>query len=84
MKNTNPQLGWRVKMNKLLLTACAFALFSSSAFAEEKSLEELDKEGNRIWGTEGVQKYQFTRIVPSTQPPPRSTSPARAEGRQLG
>ena len=52
-------------MRKFLLAVCAFGLLLPSAFAEEKSLEELDKEGNRIWGTEGVQKYQFTRIVPS-------------------
>jgi hypothetical protein len=52
-------------MNKLLLTACAFGLFFSSALAQEKSLEQLDKEGNPIWGAEGLQKYQFTRIIPS-------------------
>jgi hypothetical protein len=52
-------------MSKFLLTVCAFGLLSSSAFAEEKSLEQLDREGNRIWGTEGLQKYQLTRIVPS-------------------
>jgi hypothetical protein len=52
-------------MRKFLLAVCAFGLLLPSAFAEEKSLEQLDREGNRIWGTEGVQKYQFTRIVPS-------------------
>jgi hypothetical protein len=52
-------------MSKFLPTVCAFGLFFSSALAEEKSLEQLDREGNRIWGAEGVQKYQFTRIVPS-------------------
>jgi hypothetical protein len=52
-------------MSKLLLTVCAFGLFFSSALAEEKSLEQLDREGSRIWNTEGVQKYQFTRIAPS-------------------
>jgi len=55
----------KVNMSKFFLTVCAFALLSSSAFAEEKSLEQLDKESNRIWGTEGVQKYQFTRIISS-------------------
>jgi len=52
-------------MSKFLLTACAFGLFFSSALAEEKSLEQLDREGNRIWGGEGLQRLQFTRIVPS-------------------
>jgi hypothetical protein len=52
-------------MSRFLLALCAFGLLSSSALAQEKSLEQLDREGNRLWGTEGLQKYQFTRIVPS-------------------
>jgi hypothetical protein len=52
-------------MSKFLLTVCAFGLFLSSAFAQEKSLEQLDRESARIWGTEGVRKDQVTRIVPS-------------------
>jgi hypothetical protein len=43
----------------------AFGLFFSSALAEEKSLEQLDKEGNRIWGAEGLRKEQVTRVVAS-------------------
>jgi hypothetical protein len=52
-------------ISKSLLTVCAFGLFFSSAFAQEKSREELDREGNRIWGTEGLQTLQFARTVPS-------------------
>lgn len=52
-------------MSKFLPAVCAFGLLSSSVLAQEKSLEQLDQEGDRIWGTEGLQKYQFTRIVPS-------------------
>jgi hypothetical protein len=52
-------------MSKFLLTVCAFGLFLSSAFAQEKSLEQLDRERGRIWGTEGVRKDQVTRIVPT-------------------
>jgi hypothetical protein len=52
-------------MSRFLLALCAFGLLSSSALAQEKSLEQLDREGDRIFGTEGLQKYQFTRHVPS-------------------
>jgi len=52
-------------MGKFLLTVCAFGLLSSSAFAEEKSLDELDRETARIWGAEGLQRLQFARTVPS-------------------
>jgi hypothetical protein len=38
--------GGRVNMSKFLLTLCAFGLFFSSALAQEKSLEELDKRSN--------------------------------------
>jgi hypothetical protein len=65
MKNTNPQLGWRVKMRKFLLTVCAFGLLFSSALAQEKSLDELDRESARIWSAEGLQRVQFARTVPS-------------------
>src|SRR5215472_1505546 len=57
---------WRVKMSKfLLLTASAFGLLFSSALAQEKSLDEHDRESNRIWGAEGLQRLQFARTVPS-------------------
>ena len=52
-------------MRKFLLTACAFGLLFSSALAQEKSLDELDRETARIWGAEGLQRLQFARTVPS-------------------
>jgi hypothetical protein len=52
-------------MRNSLLTVCAFGLFFSSALAEEKSLEQLDKHGLRIWGVEGLRKETFTRVVAS-------------------
>jgi len=52
-------------MSKLLLAGCAFGLLLSSAFAEEKSLEQLDQESSRIWGAEGLQSLQLARTVPS-------------------
>jgi hypothetical protein len=52
-------------MSKFLLTACAFGLLLSPAFAEDKTLEQLREEGNQIFGHEGLQKHQFTRVVPS-------------------
>jgi hypothetical protein len=52
-------------MSKFLLTVCAFGLFFSSALAEEKSLEQLDRESSRIWGAEGLQRLQLARTVPS-------------------
>jgi hypothetical protein len=52
-------------MSKFLLTVCAFGLLFSSALAQEKSLDELDREGDRIWGAEGLQRLQFARTVPS-------------------
>jgi hypothetical protein len=55
----------RVNMSKFLLTVCAFGLLFSSALAQEKSLDELDSETNRIWGAEGLQRLQFARTVPS-------------------
>jgi hypothetical protein len=52
-------------MSRFLFTVCAFGLFFSSALAQEKSLEQLDKESNRIWAAEGLQQEQATRVVPS-------------------
>jgi hypothetical protein len=52
-------------MSKFLLTVGAFGLFFSSALAEEKSLEQLDRERSRIWGAEGLQSLQFARTIPS-------------------
>jgi hypothetical protein len=52
-------------MKGLLLTVIAFGLFSSSAFAEEKSAEQHREESNQIFGAEGLQKMNWTRIVAS-------------------
>jgi hypothetical protein len=52
-------------MSKFLLTVCAFGLLFSSALAQEKSLEQLDRESDRIWGAEGLQRLQIARTVPS-------------------
>src|SRR5947209_11104186 len=56
---------WRVNMSKFLLTVCAFGLLSSSAFAEEKSLERLREERSHIFGIEGLESQTYTRIVAS-------------------
>ena len=55
----------RVKMSKFLLTACAFGLLLSFAFAEEKSPEQHREESNQMLGVEGVQKMELTRVVAS-------------------
>ena len=52
-------------MSKFLLTVCAFGLLSSSAFAEEKSLERLREERSHIFGIEGLESQTYTRIVAS-------------------
>jgi hypothetical protein len=52
-------------MSKFLLTVCAFGLLFSSALAQEKSREELDREESRIWGAEGLQRVRLDRTVPS-------------------
>jgi|SRR5262249_9741746 len=43
-------------MSKFLLTVCAFGLLLSSAFAREKSPEQLREESNHIWGGDGLKK----------------------------
>jgi hypothetical protein len=50
-------------MRKFLLTTCAFGLFFSAALSEEKSIEQLDSERNRIWGAEGLQSVQLGRVL---------------------
>jgi hypothetical protein len=47
---------WRVKMRKFLLTAYAFGLLLSFAFAQEYSKEEIES---------GVQRLEYTRHVSS-------------------
>jgi len=52
-------------MSKFLLTVCAFGLLLSSAYAQEKSPEQLREESSRIFGIEGLQTQTFTRFVAS-------------------
>jgi hypothetical protein len=52
-------------MKSLLLTILAFGLLSSSSFAQEKSPEQLREESSHIWGAEGQEKLQLTRVVAS-------------------
>jgi hypothetical protein len=55
-------------MKNLLLTVCAFGLLSSSsAFAQDKSPEQLREEGDRMMTSEGLRKEQVTRIVSSSK-----------------
>jgi hypothetical protein len=60
-----PSANRRVKMKSLLLTVLAFGLLSSSSFAQEKSPEQLREESSHIWGVEGLEKQQPTRVVAS-------------------
>ena len=52
-------------MSKFLLTLCAFGLLLSSAFAEEKTPEQLREERSHIFGIEGLQTETFSRFVAS-------------------
>ena len=52
-------------MIKFLLTVFVFGLFSSFAFAEEKTPEQLREERSRIFGIEGLESQTFTRVVAS-------------------
>src|SRR5262245_57510920 len=52
-------------MNKFLVTACIFGLLLSSAFAQEKTPEQLREEQSRIFGIEGQESQTFTRVVAS-------------------
>jgi hypothetical protein len=52
-------------MKRLLLTVCAFGLLLSSAFAEEKTPEQLREERSHIFGVEGLESQTFTRVVAS-------------------
>jgi hypothetical protein len=48
-----------------ILTVCAFGLLLSSAFAEDKTPEQLREERSHIVGIEGLENQTFTRVVPS-------------------
>jgi len=52
-------------MSKFLLAACAFGLLFSSAFAQDKSPEQLREERSRIFGIEGQESQTFSRMVAS-------------------
>src|SRR5262249_18166410 len=52
-------------MSKFLLTVCAFGLLLSSAFAQEKTPEQLREEQSHIFGIEGLQTQTLTRLVAS-------------------
>ena len=52
-------------MSKFLLTVCAFLLFLSSAFAQDKSPEQLREERSRIFGIEGQDNQTYNRVVAS-------------------
>src|SRR5262249_46457139 len=52
-------------MGKFLLTVCAFGLLLSSAFAQEKTQEQLREESSHIFGIDGLQTQTFTRFVAS-------------------
>jgi hypothetical protein len=50
-------------MKKLALSVCVFGLLSSSAFAQEKTQEQLREEKNVIWTHEGIKQEQYTKQV---------------------
>jgi hypothetical protein len=52
-------------MGKLLLALCAFGVLSSSAFAQDKSSEQLREERARIFGIEGQDSQTFNRVIAS-------------------
>jgi hypothetical protein len=52
-------------MSKFLLAVCAFGLLLSSAFAQEKTPEQLREERSRIFGIEGLDSQTFDRVVAS-------------------
>jgi len=52
-------------MSKLLLTVCAFGLLLSSAFAQERTPEQLREERSHIFGIEGQESQRLTRVVAS-------------------
>jgi hypothetical protein len=52
-------------MRTLTAIGVTFGLLLSSAFAQEKSAEQLREERNRIWSVEGQQSDSLTRVVAS-------------------
>ena len=56
---------WRVNVTKVLLTVFVFGILLSSAFAQDKTPEQLREERSRIFGIEGLESQTFTRVVAS-------------------
>jgi hypothetical protein len=52
-------------MKKFALTALAIGLLSSTAFAAEKTQEQLQQEENRIFNIDGIQQKTFRKLVAS-------------------
>ena len=52
-------------MKRLLLAVCAFGLLLPSAFAQDKSPEQLREERSRIFGVEGQESQTYARVVAS-------------------
>jgi hypothetical protein len=52
-------------MSKFSLAGCLFGLLLSSAFAQEKSPEQLREERSHIFGIEGLQTQTLSRFVAS-------------------
>ena len=50
-------------MSKFLLAVCALGLLLSSAFAQEKTPEQLREERSHIFGIDGLQTETFSRFV---------------------
>jgi hypothetical protein len=55
----------RIKMKKLALSVCVFGLLLSSAFAEDKTPEQLREERQHIFSIEGLESQTFSRVVAS-------------------
>src|ERR1700741_893873 len=52
-------------MSKFLLAVCIFGLVFSSAFAQDKSPEQLRQERAHIFGIEGQESQTFNRVIAS-------------------
>jgi hypothetical protein len=53
------------QMSKFLLTVCAFGLLLPSAFAQDKSPEQLREERSHIFGIEGQESQTINRVIAS-------------------
>jgi hypothetical protein len=50
-------------MKKLALSVCVFGLLLSSAFAQEKTQEQLREEKDIIWSHDGIRQEKYTKVV---------------------